>query len=35
MTVKGYILLGLPELVGVDNVDRVLLAIDGALLKSC
>ena len=35
MTVKGYILLGLPELVGVDNDDRVLLDIDGALLKSC
>ena len=35
MTVKCYIFLGLPEFVGVDNVDRVLLAVDGALLKSC
>ncbi len=34
MTVKGCILLGLPELIGIDDVDRVLLTVDRSLLKS-
>ena len=34
MAGESCILLGFPEFVGIENVDRVLLSVDSALLKS-